>query len=1036
MSRFYTIFSCCFFLSNFFLAQDVIEPNNSITNLSEIKLTDLYGNVFVEKDEPDSIFSKYYNLNKSGENVLISNQLEFSHASGYYTNSFLLKIRFIAGSDDVIYYTLDGSIPNTSSNVYGSEILLEDMSENGVFKATVVRACSYVDTLRTSEIINATYLITQEGSERFTMPVISLITDPENFFNYNIGIYVAGVNYDPSDPNWSGNYYMSGVEWEREVHLQYFDIYGDVRLDQDAGVRIHGGKQRAAKQKSLKFYARDEYGDDSFDYQLLPQKRKNRFKRFLLRTSYGCWNNTVIKDPVAAQVVKGLNFNEQDYRPVIVLLNGDYWGIQTIRDYQSIHYFSNKYHINKDSVNIGQDKTVYDGTSIDYQIVDSILDSYTINTDSFYNQIVARYDFDNLLDYYNAEIYLNNYDWPSGNRRWWSSCEYDNRKMRWILYDADATFNARGGVSFDALNKATVPSGGWPNAEKSCKLIKNVILNDRIKNDFITSAAYLMNYYFDKDSIVPIINKIKLEYAPEMDEHIKRWSFYTYSSWENVIKTALINFANARKEYVIGHYVNKFGLSGSSKMQVIVNNDEYGQVYINRKPIPLREHTATYFNDVPMVLTAVAKPGYKFKCWNNTDNHTTNPDTIILTQDTIVYATFELDVTSNYSIKINEMMAKNDGVIFDEFNEDEDWIELYNGGENAVDLSSYYISDDAELPFKHSLMSRQNDTLTIDSDEYLLLFADNDTAQGVTHTNFKLNTDGETLLLVKNCLNIPCIIDSISYPDISKNNSWGRFPNGKDICRLFYSSTPGAFNWIEYFNSGLYINEVLAYNINDTTDNYGEHEDWIEIYNSSSQPVSIDGFYISDDVNDLKKCLLTSENTGDLEVPAKGFLLLYADKDTLQGSNHLNFKLSSDGETIVLSKYDNEVSKIVSEFSYGRIESDYSIGLENDGGDKVVHFSSNLTTPGYSNIAVVDIPQSEMDVTVNVYPNPANKYLKIKSDNTISSISIFDVSGKVVKKYNLFSNTQVLDISAISQGIYILEVVHQTTERIKIVVKK
>ena len=217
----------------------------------------------------------------------------------------------------------------------------------------MIRAVAYNGTTQLSKVFTNTYIIGEELFNRFSFPVISLVTDPDNFFDYDIGIYVRGATYDGTNSNWSGNNHQRGIDWERDVHIQYFTKEGDLVIDQDAGVRIHGGLQRNAAQKSLRLFARAEYGKSTFDYQLLPQIPQNSYDRFILRTSFGCWNNTIIKDGLSAQLIKGLGIESQEYRPVIVLLNGDYWGIQTVRDDLGTDHFENKYSIDKESVNIG-----------------------------------------------------------------------------------------------------------------------------------------------------------------------------------------------------------------------------------------------------------------------------------------------------------------------------------------------------------------------------------------------------------------------------------------------------------------------------------------------------------------------------------------------------------------------------------------------------------------------------------------------------------------------------------------------------------
>ena len=139
------------------------------------------------------------------------------------------------------------------------------------------------------------------------MPIISLVTEESNFFSADSGIYVPGIHFDENNPHLTGNYFQKGILWERPAHIEYFDQNGNTKFSQDAGIRIHGGKTREAAQKSLRLYARKEYGKQYFNYSLLPNNEINQYKRFILRTTMGCWNQSIIKDVVAHNTVKNLN---------------------------------------------------------------------------------------------------------------------------------------------------------------------------------------------------------------------------------------------------------------------------------------------------------------------------------------------------------------------------------------------------------------------------------------------------------------------------------------------------------------------------------------------------------------------------------------------------------------------------------------------------------------------------------------------------------------------------------------------------------
>ena len=100
------------------------------------------------------------------------------------------------------------------------------------------------------------------------MPVLSLVTDPDGLFDDKIGIYVPGDRYEGNER--TGNYWTSGLKWEREAHLEFFESDGRFGFAQGVGIRIHGGITRAWPQKTLRIYARREYGPDKIFYDLFP----------------------------------------------------------------------------------------------------------------------------------------------------------------------------------------------------------------------------------------------------------------------------------------------------------------------------------------------------------------------------------------------------------------------------------------------------------------------------------------------------------------------------------------------------------------------------------------------------------------------------------------------------------------------------------------------------------------------------------------------------------------------------------------------
>ena len=88
----------------------------------------------------------------------------------------------------------------------------------------------------------------------------------------------------------------------------------------------------------------------NINFKLFPNRENDKYERFILRSTYRGWYNTIINDVLATSIVEDLNFEYQDYQPVVVYLNGEYWGIHTIREKIDERYIAYLYDIDKDSV--------------------------------------------------------------------------------------------------------------------------------------------------------------------------------------------------------------------------------------------------------------------------------------------------------------------------------------------------------------------------------------------------------------------------------------------------------------------------------------------------------------------------------------------------------------------------------------------------------------------------------------------------------------------------------------------------------------
>ncbi|MBN1559891.1 CotH kinase family protein, partial [candidate division KSB1 bacterium] len=161
---------------------------------------------------------------------------------------------------------------------------------------------------------------------------------------------------------------------------------------------------------------------------------------------------------------------------------------------------------------------------------------------------------------------------------------------------------------------------------------------------------------------------------------------------------------------------------------------------------------------------------------------------------------------------------------------------------------------------------------------------------------------------------------------------------------------------INYQPPKLLINELLAQNDSTCKDNYDEYDDWFELYNPGDEIIDLYGMYVSDNLSEPRKWRL-----GDLSIPPKGFLLLWADDDTEQGAQHVGFKLSGDGEVLGLFDTDDHANMPIDQLRYGAQTKDISYGRTTDGADEWISF--NQPTPGRGNRDSTSVPDNLVDIT-------------------------------------------------------------------------
>jgi hypothetical protein len=654
---------------------------------------------------PGSVNSGDYsaNINDYYERVLI----EPSHPTGIYTQSFDLS--FEIDESFQLRYTVDGNDPTPDSTLYEGPIRVKEGSENplryaginstfygpvqvskaDVNRGTVIKARYFNNRIPVGDMYIGTYFVWEEGSQRYSMDIVSLTTDSDNLFNPDTGIYVVGNKFKreaPSNPDGGtpANYNQRGREWEREGHIEFFDSKGVSVYQQHIGIRNFGGWSRANAKKSFRLIARKEYDvKEQFDYPFFDNlvdhenEKIEEFQTILLRSGANDWEYTLFRDVLTDELVRGM-LDFQEYKPVIVFLNGEYWGIYNLREHMDEKYIASHYDIKEEELVMfaynPEEIEVYVGDEEDlaeYKQFLATIDQMDMTLEENFNFVSEKIDFENFIDYYITQIYVNNADWPGNNSKLWKYTGDDaspgqgvkDGKFRFLLYDTEFNFGLYEGPgaarknTFELLRDES--STTWPNPSWSTIMFRKFMENSQFRELFFTRMADLLNSRFEKNQVFRTIKTLTEVYKPEMGEYIDRWKFWAMKNeteWEDKQVSSLYEFATRRGEYLFSYAIKDYQLKGAKKIHIqhqseieIQVNDAYIVDFTDAQGKQLEEKSLMVFSDYPIIIEAITSKSKPFLGWEITSQEGEWTDYIL--EGDLNSARIKLLPTTNITLK-------------------------------------------------------------------------------------------------------------------------------------------------------------------------------------------------------------------------------------------------------------------------------------------------------------------------------------------------------------------------------------------------
>jgi len=395
----------------------------------------------------------------------------FSHTAGFYAIPFTLTMYTEEGA--TIHYTLDGSIPTTSSPVFDGSMRINppepgpptaqfDSVTTSRVTVVSINAIAVLDG-EASEVMQANFVIGTDVYSRFceNTLIFALNSCPHGLWDYYDGILVEGIDrtiwrqdyvarngrqpvrgydYGNETPAVPANFNRRGRDSEREVFVQMFDHLGELHISQRAGVRVRGGFSRAIEpQKSLELFAREEYGDrNNFRFPFFGEVEMgydgnpvDRYRRIRLRNGGSDRQAGFIRDELSQTLFRQAGHSTtQLHAPAAVFLNGDYYGVAWLKSPRTYNHLRRMFGGESDNFAIiegGDQRFIpsrwhgeYHATSDMHQVSALAMAGFVgEGGDERFEEFSRRIDVDALIRYYAMQIYINNVDWPNHNFELW-----------------------------------------------------------------------------------------------------------------------------------------------------------------------------------------------------------------------------------------------------------------------------------------------------------------------------------------------------------------------------------------------------------------------------------------------------------------------------------------------------------------------------------------------------------------------------------------------------------------------------------------
>ena len=438
----------------------------------------------------------------------------FSVEPGLYYSTTYVEISIPEGTQ--VFYTTDCTTPTQNSNPYNGERLELNFT-------TVLRARAFAaGNTKPSDTLTGTFFI----NANHTLPVVSVVTDPDNLWNEETGMLVTGDNVvkEPGKLPFKNTVYRkvkdSGVK--SECYVELYDDSGNKLISQGAAFSLMGDFSLDMPQKSFKFRAKSLYGAKTFAAKLFPDRDYTEYKSFVLRNSGNDSMWTRLQDGFQSRLMDYCESTvaHQAWKPYAVYLNGKYWGHMNLRERTDRFMLAQFEGLSLDQANTitllqGNSRVKY-GSNKEYKaMLKKIKAGNPAKNPEDLQYILDNVDVDNLFEYIAFEMFFGNSD--IGNTRFYRF-PTEGSKWKWVLYDVDyGLYNSK----FNSPKSYTKEKGmGEKNIDNT--ILRKLLSVPEYKDRFLTIYGGVFQK-LTTDVMLDILNKMVEQITPEMQLHWMRW---------------------------------------------------------------------------------------------------------------------------------------------------------------------------------------------------------------------------------------------------------------------------------------------------------------------------------------------------------------------------------------------------------------------------------------------------------------------------------------------------------------------------------